>query len=237
MNRQLRGSFAPLFGLFEIKTIVLCLRNRAIGRSGRVESLLAPSLLADELKEILLREAGVRATISAAFPELETAYDEGNLAAFENDLMRAYLEAMTARSLEPPIRAFFTIFIDMRNLVLLYKSLRWRLAGPCPFIRGGSIAIGALEEIAARNDDGALDVMLRRVSGRDDLSVAQSEGALETLLLRSMTAPLMRARRSAGAVAPIVAYLWRLYIQARNLAVIHHAAGLEAPLLERELVL
>ena len=45
MNRELRETFAPLFALFEIKTIVLCLRNRAIGRTGEITRLLAAERL------------------------------------------------------------------------------------------------------------------------------------------------------------------------------------------------
>ena len=72
MNRELRETFAPLFALFEIKTIVLCLRNRAIGRTGEITRLLARSLLADEVKAILLRGPEVRSTITAlGFPEDE----------------------------------------------------------------------------------------------------------------------------------------------------------------------
>lgn len=232
MNRELRQTFAPLFALFEIKTIVLCLRNRAIGRTRQIARLLDRSLLADDVKAILLRGPDVRSTIAA----LGLPQDE-DLPAFENGLMRVFLEDVAVRKLEPALKTFFTEFIDLRNVMLLYKHLRWSLAVRCGFISGGSVEIPLLEEITNQHDDVALDALLRRVTGLAATSVATTEGALETILLRSMTKRLLKSRHAAGDLALIVAYVWRLYVQARNLSVLHHGTGLEQRTLERELIL
>lgn len=232
MNRELRDTFAPLFALFEIKTIMLCLRNRAIGRAGEIARLLERSLLADDVKAFLLRGPDVRFTIAAlGLPQNE------DLPAFENGLMRLFLEDVAVRRLEPALKTFFTEFIDLRNVMLLYKHLRWSLAGRCRFISGGSVELPLLEEIARQRDDAAFDALLERVTGLATVSVAASEGALETILLRSITKRLLKSRHAAGNLALIVAYVWRLYVQARNLAVLHHGTRIEQRTLERELIL
>ena len=229
MNRDLRDAFAPLFALFEIKTIVLCLRNRALGRTSEIARLVVRSLLAEDVKQTLLQGPDVRSTIAAlGFRE------ESNLLTFENALMRAYLQDVAAGKLEPALKAFFTLFIDMRNVMLLYKRLRWNLGERSPFIAGGSLATSVLENI---RDDASFDDLLKRFTGLDALSVATSEGALETILLRFITNQLVKSRHAADDVALIVVYIWRLYVQARNLSVLHHGIDLEPRTLERELIL
>jgi hypothetical protein len=213
MNRQLRETFAPLFALFEIKTVILCLRNRAIRRMDVVERLLKRSLLADEIKTTLLRG-----------PE-----PGGNLQSLENELMRTFLEGISAR--DGALETFFKHFIDLRNVMLLYKHRRWHLGTRPRFISGGTMDVTLLESI---RDDAALDELLRSIAG---VTVAASEGALETILLRAMTRRLVKSRRTAGDTMLIIVYVWRLYTQARNLAVLYHGTALESRTLERELIL
>lgn len=233
MNRGLRDQFAPLFALFEIKTIVLVLRNKAIRRTAQIERLLAPSLLAADVKEILMRAPDVRSAIAALSEGLVTVYDEGKLAAFEDALMRVYLQQTAAGHLDPVMKAFFVLFIDLRNLMLLYKRLRWGVSDPSLFIAGGSVEISRLQEI---HDNAGLDDLVTSVLG-ETVSTAASEGALETILLRSMTRRLMKIRRMTDGAGLIVVYVWRLYVQARNLAVLYHGAELDPRTLERELIL
>ncbi|HSP16560.1 MAG TPA: V-type ATPase subunit [Thermoanaerobaculia bacterium] len=246
MNRRLRDMFASLFVLFEIKTIVLCLRNKAAARTPEIDEMLARSLLANHIKAILRQPADVRSAVamladamavtSPAFRELDSAYAEGNLQGFENALMRIYLQEISTRRLQPVMKMFFILFTDLRNLVLLYKDLRWGVATSCPFISGGSIDAARLQEIARRRDTAALDDLVSNVTGVDTISAA-NESALETILLRSMTRKLLVMRHTDDGAALIVVYMWRIYVQARNLAVLHHGVDLDAETLERELVL
>lgn len=237
MNANLRETFTPLFALFEIKTIVLCLRNKAVLRSGEVQRLLKRSLLSAEIQEILLRPIDLQSTMQAL--ERATgaaANDDGNLANFENSLMRTWLRNVIATRLDPVLQTFFTSFIDLRNVMLLYKELRWGVKRRIPFIAGGSIEPSRLEEIIAKRDNAALDALVRTVADPRTVSVASTEGALETVLLRSLTRRVATLRR-AGDAGLIVAYIWRTYVQTRNLAVLHHAAAVDRETLERELIL
>ncbi len=247
MNQALGDTFAPLFALFELKTIVLCLRNRAAGRTIDVERLLGRSLLADEVRGILLRGPDVRSTVGTlartlactaeACGELETAYDNGHLKGFENGLMRVYLQQVAAAGLHPAIRRFFVAFIDLRNVMLLYKHLRWGLGDDEPFISGGSLEWSRLQDVRARRDEAGFDALVKQVTGLRRVSAAAADRSLETVLLASMTRRLDALCRESDDIGLILAYAWRLYAQARNLAVLHHGAGLDRPTLERELIL
>jgi vacuolar-type H+-ATPase subunit C/Vma6 len=142
---------------------------------------------------------------------------------------------VAATRLDPVMRAFFVFFIDLRNLVLAYKHLRWRVAGPCRFIAGGSVEPARMEEIVKRGELAELDDLATAVTGQT-ISIAESEGALETILLRSMNQRLLHLRPAMDGVGWIVIHLWRVYVEARNLALLHHGAGVDPAVLERELI-
>src|SRR5512137_272064 len=86
MDRRLRTSVDPLFGLFELKTVVLCLRNKAVQRTAEIARLLVASQIADRLRIALSQEAGVPAAVASIAVALEPADDAGSL-------RRAYAEA------------------------------------------------------------------------------------------------------------------------------------------------
>ncbi|MGB5105019.1 MAG: V-type ATPase subunit [Steroidobacteraceae bacterium] len=246
MNRALRERFAPVFVLFELKTIVLCVRNKAARRSAEIERLLEPSLLSDSLRQALSRPPDVGATVAAAtqllaarageLASLEAAYAEDGLRGFEDGLMRGYLTHVAAGRMHPVIRAFFASFIDLRNVMILYKHLRWEIEGAAQFIPGGSLEASRLEQVAARGQLAGLDEFAQVVTGTTALPAAASEGALESVLLGSMTAQVREAGRWGGEVEVILDYLWRSYVQARNLALLKHAGDLGADALRRELI-
>jgi vacuolar-type H+-ATPase subunit C/Vma6 len=247
MNPALREAFAPLFGLFEIKTIVLCLRNRGIGRTAEIERLLERSLLAEPLQAILRRPADVRSAVAAlagamggprqTFRELEAAYADARSRGFENALMRLFLEQMAGERLDAVVRTFFVLFTDLRNVMLLYKRLRWGIGGDGAFIIGGSVPPSRLHEILSRTDAAAFDDLVADLTGLERASAAASEGSLETLLLRNITERLEKLARQSDDTGTIVVYIWHTYVQARNLAVLHHGRGLDVETLERELIL
>jgi vacuolar-type H+-ATPase subunit C/Vma6 len=235
-----------MFGLFELKTIVLCLRNASLRRTQEVGRLLDRSLLSDGLREVLHRGdrraavGALAATLAGtrpAFGELEAVYEEEGLKGLENGLMRVYLEEISREPLDPDVRAFFVLFTDLRNVVLLYKHLRWNLAGECRVIAGGSLAPARLHEVLAHRDEDGFHALVRRAAGLDAVPAAVDEGALETVLLRSVGRRLEATRREGGDVGVILSYIWRVYVQARNLALLHHGSGLDAATLGRELIL
>ena len=246
MNGRLRRCLGPVLALFELKTIVLCVRNKAAERAGEVERLLARSLLGDRLKLALRTSPDVRSAVAtttevlaehaAELRELSTAYAEKGLQGFEDGLVRGYLTTVGAQRLHPVVRRFFEAFIDLRNLMMLYKHLRWSLGEEIPWITGGTIEPARLEEAASRGDFAGLEALAREATGLDSLPPAASEGSLETVLLASLTRKLKQSARTGPDVGLILDYAWRSYVQARNLAVLCHAGELEAATLERELI-
>ena len=67
--------------------------------------------------------------------------------------------------------------------------------------------------------------------------VDETAQLLESVLLRGMTTKLRRIGRESEDVGLILDYVWRVYIQARNLAVIYHGEGVGPDALEKELIL
>ncbi len=246
MNPRLRAAFAPVFVLFELKTIILCLRNKSIQKIVNIEILLARSLLAERLQELLRRETDVRSTVAAltdalagtaeSFGALENAYAQDGLKGLENNLTRIYLQYIRKQRLHPVIKKFFLSFIDLRNIVLLYKQLRWEVEDGLPFISGGTIDPSRFQQLLARKDPAELDTLIASMTGLKTLTIASTEGALETSLLASLTRKLQKLGRENEDVGLILDYIWRIYIQARNLAVLYHGKQLDADTLERELV-
>lgn len=246
MNHGLRNTFAPVFILFELKTMILCLRNKTIQKFINIEILLARSLLAEHLQQLLRRETDIRSTIAAltdilvdttdGFSELESAYAQDGLKGLENSLTRIYLQYIRKQRLHSVIKEFFLSFIDLRNIMLLYKQLRWEVEGGLPFISGGTIEPLRFQQLLARKDLAELDTLVTSVTRLKTLTTASTEGAVETALLASLTRKLHKLGRGNEAVGLILDYIWRIYIQARNLAVLYHGKELDADTLERELV-
>ena len=250
LHRQLtpdwRDAVAPLLALFELKTIVLAIRNTAIDRQLAVRTVLERSLLSDPVRRAVADAPDVRAAVdalvipltrlAAPFGELATAYADDQLRGFEDTLMRVYLEQAAAAPLHPAVRAFLVSFIDARNVMVLYKQLRWNMASGDRFIAGGTLAPDVFEGARARRDPAAVDALVTHVTRRHGRGAAGREQALETVLLNSLTTRVDRARRDGDGVAAIVAYLWRVYVQARNLSILHHAGDVDAEAVQRELV-
>lgn len=245
MDPGMREANAPLFGLFEMKTIVLCLRNASLDRPEAQRRLLERSLLSAELRGILGQHRHVGAIVAAlgsalggfsrAFLDLDSRYFEAGLKGCEDALMRIYLEAVAGTRLAPPARYFLTRFTDLRNLMALYKHLRWKLKGPMVLIRGGTIDTAVFRDVVAREDGAALEPLIARATGIR-VPAAASEIGVETRLLAALGGQLRRARRERGGAWLVPEYMWSVYVHARNLAVLHHAAGLDPSAVAREMI-
>ena len=179
MNPGLRVRFEPVFVLFEIKTVVLCLRNKDALRSDQIDRLLQHSLLADRLQTALRQAPDVRTAVAAISGEfvtmpggarvLESVYVDGGLKGVETCLMHSHLTHVAAERLYPAIHGFFVSLIDLRNVVTLYKHLRWGVDDAAAFIPGGTIEPIRLQQASANKE--------RRVSGCPGQTYRGSRGA------------------------------------------------------------
>jgi ATP synthase (C/AC39) subunit len=246
MNRRLRRDFAPVFTLFVIKTLVLCLRNKAAERHAAVERLLRHDLFAEDLRDALVRAPDVLAAVAVlveAFGALlgdarglGAAHADGGLKGLETRLTRDYLQHVAAAPLRPAVHDFFAAFIDLRNVMTLYKHLRWGFHDAAAFVPGGTLQTPCLVDASASGDAACLDAFVREIAGGAAPVMAASEVALESRLLSCLTQRLRKAGREGDDVALILDYLWGVYVEARNRALRLHARGVDDAALERELI-
>jgi vacuolar-type H+-ATPase subunit C/Vma6 len=244
LNPSLLWSAAPMFALFELKTLALVLRNIAIRRASVVRSVLNHSLLDEQLQAVLLRAADVRSALVQLaqlgvadwlFSGLEAFYDQGKLRAIEEEVMTRFLERAATSRLEPALAEFFRFFIDLSNIMRTYKHVRWELAAEPRLIAGGSIPTARLRQIASTRDSALLTQVVQQATGHA-ASPTEIESRLETILLKALTDRLAARRRDDRAINVVISYLWRRYIQARNLAVLVHGADVAVDVLEHELI-
>ncbi len=250
MNRALRECFAPVFVMLELKTIVLCLRNKEADRATEIHMLLTHTLLADSVRQALRDQPDVHSSITTlmettagALPglgEAASAYAGHGLRGFEDGLMRGYLAHTVTTKLHPLINNFLRAFVDLRNVMILYKQLRWGVEDPGAFIEGGMFRLSRLVKLLASKEPNAWEELAKEATALKSLPAAASEGALETVLLTSLTGRLRQIGRGNhkdnDGVGLILDYIWRIYVHARNLAVLYHAADLGEGTLERELI-
>lgn len=246
MDPRMRAVFATVFTLFAIKTLVLAVRGKAAERHAAVERLMRHELFDDGLRTALVAApdpgTAVAAVADAFAPRsgdargLAAAYAEGGVKAFETRLMRDFLAEVAAARLHPAIRRFFDAFVDLRNVMTLYKHLRWGMHDPAAFVPGGTLSVARLAEASAHGDATCLDACVGEFLGGAATVGALGEAALESRLLSRLTQRLHKAGRQGDECDLVLDYLWSVYVQARNRALRLHAGEVSAATLERELI-
>jgi hypothetical protein len=244
MSMRLRSIFAPYFLYAELGTICICLRHLANGRPIAISELLDRSLLSDDVAEALTSGTDLPATVreverlfSGQFrgsAGLEEALEAGGLRRVEQRLVEAFLGATIGSGLHPIMRAFFSRIIDARNIMALYKYLRFELKSRPSFIPGGGLPEKGLNEIAARDDLPALAALVREFTG--SIVERPDPTSIEIALYRGMTRWLRKEGREPFGVAPLLEYLWRCSIEAMNMSVLYHTKDLEREAVTAELV-
>jgi vacuolar-type H+-ATPase subunit C/Vma6 len=243
MEQRTRTIFVPLFLYLELRTIILCLRRRSAGDEGDMAELFRFSLLSARVRGILQGNNDIPAIVAGldklfglmaeTGTGLTKAYREGGLAAFEERLSNFYLEQTAHTRLHPVLAEFFSSLIDVKNLIILAKDRRWRIAAPPSFIGGGKLRASHLLDAARAPEMTGASCLLRRVTGTE---VDPTAGNVESILLAAISRMARRAGRETDGIGLILDYLWRCSMQARNLSLLVHGPEIDRELLGEELV-
>ena len=243
MDQATRSVFAPLFLFFELRTVVLCLRRRLSGDRGRCGELLRHSLLGRELQGVLLAECAPPAVVGGLcrlfagtakrFERLAPAFRERGVAGFEELLTTVYLEEVAKGPLHPVLGGFLGRLIDLRNALVLAKQRRWRVPLPPVFIEGGTIEVRLWRQAAGEDEGRLAGALVRRLAGS---GAELAAGNLESLLFGGLTRLVGKNAREPEGIGRIIAYTWRLELQARNLSLLVHGSRLDRGLLAGELI-
>jgi len=242
MDERVRDRFAPVFFWFELRTLLISLRFLRGGDGRKVTELLATSLLAERVKRVLKGKAN--AAVDALISRLKAVaercwrlrgiYRDVGAREFEDQLLAFYLEQVAGAAPQPLIGEFFRALIDMRNLLILYKRLRWNIGKPAAFVKGGDIGRSKLRNIAERGELAEVTQLILSLPGMGEPPASREN--VEHLLLGWLTRRVRRWGREPADVGPILDYLWRCYLEALNLGLLIHGRGMEPELLAGEVV-
>ncbi len=232
MDDATRRAFLPFFVWLELKTILLCLRNMRGGRSREIARILDVSLLAPRIKQVFStdsspgetveRLATTLAMITNVFCGMTQAFAEQGIAGLERRLDDGWFRWVEGRKNHPELADFFGSLVDFHNIRRLYKSMRWGLSEPPPFLAGGRIGRSTLAGIFAGGEQQAMADLLGRLGIELSDPAADPEGELLAMIGRRLRRA-GRARRDG--YGPIVEYLWRLYMETRNMGILLSAAS------------
>jgi vacuolar-type H+-ATPase subunit C/Vma6 len=246
MNKGLRNVFSPFFLYSEIKTIILCLRHKMEkDRKTDVEDILSFSLLSGDLKEVFRKDADLPfllEEIERQFlplsdnPEgLNVIFSKKGLKGVEEQLTDSLIEQIRTLSLHAVIKKYFVFLIDMRNVITLYKYVRWSVVNETVFVQGGSIQRSLLKDAAQRGDLSQVRRLIFELTG---IMVEESGlSGVENVMLASLTKRLRILAKESYDIGLILDYLWKIYVEARNLAIILSCGDMERVTLKKELVI
>ncbi len=240
LNKALLAVFRPFFLYSELRTIFICLRHIKGGTASRSGEVLFPSLLSEEMKDILKKSSDVASAvrdIEKAFLELSDTFrgiagvfDREGLGGFERELTVRYLVMAAGARLHPLIKKFFVHIIDARNILSLYKFIRLQPHGAPPFIPLGSVGESAFKEIIEENDS----IRFYKLAGMK--SDAPVHATVEASVYKNITLFLRKAGKDPLGVGTVLDYLWRCSVEAMNLRVLSYGEDIPKETLKMELV-
>jgi vacuolar-type H+-ATPase subunit C/Vma6 len=224
MNETLRNIFQRFFIYFELRTIFMCLRYKK-GEYEKIEELLYFSLLSDDLKKLLVGSdimtaiggvEGAFLSISDRFVGLKETFIKDGLRGLEQELTDVYLENTIDLKPHHTIKDFFRYIIDSRNIIAVYKHIRWQMHDYPSFINGGSIKEARLRRIFERQDISEITTLVQKLTG-----IITDAGNIENSLLKRTTRFLRKTARDPLCIGVILDHLWRCYVETIEVGTIH----------------
>lgn len=244
MEKSLRDIFRPFFLYSELRTLFFCLRFKAVGDNARIEEVLSCSLFSKPLKHAIVDSSTVEEALdkvedfflplSYRFKGLRTAFAKNGFRGAEQHLMKAWLEYIMDSDLHPVVREFFRRLADSRNIIALYKHLRWELKEEPCFIKGGRISHRRFRSVLEKGDLFDVASLIRLTTG---LTVEiPGSTAVENALYRGISLFLRRAARELSGAGLILEYLWRCSLEVMNLGILFHGKEMERDRVSAELI-
>lgn len=244
LNGTLRQIFKPFFLYTELRTLFICLRHIKDKNAGRIDELLAVSLLSDEIKRVLKTSEDISSAVagierlflslSDGFRGLTEIADAEGLRGVEQQLTNTYLVHTVHAKLHPLVRDFFIRIIDARNIISLYKYLRMNMTAALTFIPGGTILETRLREILDKKDIFGIGSLIQEIA-KTKMEITGA-APVENALYKAITKFLKKAGKDPLGVGLILDYLWRCSIEVMNLSLLFYGKDLERDTIAAELV-
>ncbi len=246
MNKHLRDIFHAFFLFAEMKTLIVCFRH-TIRKENKTSltDILFFSLLSEKIKEMLDMETDFPSMLEKLerdflyLPDkparLKGVFLEDGLKGLEQSLTRELLEEIMLSKLHPLMNIFFTSIIDSKNIIALYKHLRWGIRVPPLFIRGGTIRETYLTKVIHTNAISEVPKLIYRLTGLDIEETTISN--LEKTLLAGLTKKTKVMGRRSADIGLILDYLWRYAVEVQNLSLLLYGRDIDRDILKEEIVM
>lgn len=214
MNYRLRKMLWSFFFYREIRKVFEWLRL------GDITTQLESSLLSEEIKEIFLKTSDtairierletVLLGVSVNFKGLMDAFKSGGLKNFEEALTNSFLSTISGSVTYHAVREFFRYIIDFRNLMSLYKYIRWKLEKVPLILSGGNIGKKELEKAFSSGDISKVSKLSSRLLTIDIDELSEPEVGFHLGLRK-----ILKRRYIINPNEPILIpyYLWNLYVE------------------------
>ncbi|MBI5099067.1 MAG: V-type ATPase subunit [Nitrospirae bacterium] len=245
MNKNLRHIFGPCFMYAELGTLLTCLRyHLKKGKKTEIEYILAFSLLSERVKNILSLESDLpfilemldkRAAFLSDSPAgLSDIFITGGLPEVEQTITRTLLEHIMHEPGHPCITRFFISLIDSINIITLYKHLRWEMSAKPAFITGGKVKETVLSAILHSRDVSEITGLIQKHTG---FYVGRPAAAnVESALLKGISGQVKKMERESPDIGLILNYLWRFFLEARDLSILYYGNKIDKDIIREELV-
>lgn len=241
MNKKLRDIFMHFFMSFEINTLIICLRyKRRRGNAAEIEDILSFSLLSEKIKELLQRDTEVPFVLEELegllfYADGMSRLKEDGGKSFEQTIAGEFLQHAIKRALHPVLRSFFLSVIDFRNIITLYKFLRWKMKTEPVFIQGGRIEESIFKKVMLSHGMSEFFHLVSRFIGQKVKEPVKPN--IEKILKRNMSKQIKKMGRESLDIGFILDYLWRCYLEAQNLSILVYGRGIPGDMLQDELVI
>ncbi|MDI6801935.1 MAG: V-type ATPase subunit [Thermodesulfovibrionales bacterium] len=240
MNGALRNIFWRFFVYFELRAIFMCLRYKK-REYAKIEELLCSSLLSGALKELLRGDSDMMTVIggiedaflsvSDRFGGLKDMFMKDGSKGFEQVLTNIYLENTIDSKLHHTIRDFFAYVIDSRNIIAVYKHIRWQMPDYPSFICGGGVREASLRRIFERQNISGVITLVQKLTG-----IITDAKNIENALLKGVNRFLRKTAKDPLCMGVILDHLWGCYVETVDAGIALHGRGLDSDAIATELI-